>query len=205
MTMMSSSSSAEEDGPPVPTRTKSALTGSLAEKMMKSMGWKEGQGLGKTGEGITTHVTVERRLEGQGLGLELDSGGNSAFGSTQAGFSSALASLSAKYGAPGDAADDSDASSDDDDDEEEEEETRRPVKRTKKFVAPRGHHKKKDLKSVDASDLRAILGGASSSSGATKKAKKDKGDKKRKKTDEERAEKKRAKKEKREKKAKRGS
>lgn len=150
-----------EDGDAiVPTRLKSAMTGSLAEKMMKSMGWKEGQGLGKNNEGIVKHVTVERRLDGQGLGLELDNGGNSAFGTTATGFSNALAALSAKYGAPEDDADSSDESDSD------ESEPRRTVKRTKKFVAPRGHHKKKDLKTVASSDMKAILGTASSGSQA---------------------------------------
>ena len=166
---MSSSSAAADDadGPPVPTRTQSALTGSLAEKMMKSMGWKEGQGLGKKGEGIVKHVTVERRLEGQGLGLELDGGGNTAFGTTASGFSNALASLSAKYGAPADAASSSDESSDD-----EEERRRRAAKRSKKFVAPRGHHKKKDLKAVGENDLKAILGQAAAPEKKKKREKK---------------------------------
>ena len=160
---MSSSSAAADDadGPPVPTRTQSALTGSLAEKMMKSMGWKEGQGLGKKGEGIVKHVTVERRLEGQGLGLELDGGGNTAFGTTASGFSNALASLSAKYGAPADAASD-----------DEEERRRRAAKRSKKFVAPRGHHKKKDLKAVGENDLKAILGQAAAPEKKKKREKK---------------------------------
>ena len=70
MTMMSSSSSAEEDGPPVPTRTKSALTGSLAEKMMKSMGWKEGQGLGKREDGIAKPILPKKREQQVGLGAD---------------------------------------------------------------------------------------------------------------------------------------
>lgn len=132
--------------PPIPTRRVSALKGSLAERMMKSMGWEEGKGLGKNAEGITKHITVERRLEGQGLGLELDTGGNSAFSSTTTGFSNALASLSKKYGAP--APDDGDGDA-----------PRRKSARAKKFVAPRGHHKKKDLATVAATDMAAILGG----------------------------------------------
>ena len=30
----------DDEGPPVPTKKQSALKGSLAEKMMQSMGWK---------------------------------------------------------------------------------------------------------------------------------------------------------------------
>ena len=42
--------------PPLPTRTQSALAGSLAERMMKRMGWSEGQGLGKREQGHSNNV-----------------------------------------------------------------------------------------------------------------------------------------------------
>ena len=41
----------EDEGPPVPTKTQSALKRSLAEKMMQSMAWMEGEGLGKNKQG----------------------------------------------------------------------------------------------------------------------------------------------------------
>lgn len=40
----------------------------IGNKLMKKMGWKEGQGLGKTNQGRTTIVQVEQRLGRAGLG-----------------------------------------------------------------------------------------------------------------------------------------
>ena len=45
-------------------------TTSFAAKQMEKMGWKEGTGLGKKRDGITTHIKVQKREESSGLGIE---------------------------------------------------------------------------------------------------------------------------------------
>jgi Pin2-interacting protein X1 len=48
----------------------SAPVSGFAKNMLESMGWKEGEGLGKHGSGIKTHIKAKKREEGQGLGQE---------------------------------------------------------------------------------------------------------------------------------------
>mmetsp|Transcript_8444 Transcript_8444/g.12040 ORF Transcript_8444/g.12040 Transcript_8444/m.12040 type:complete len:307 (-) Transcript_8444:259-1179(-) len=43
---------------------------SFAAKQMEKMGWTEGSGLGKRGEGIVSHIKVKQREESVGLGRE---------------------------------------------------------------------------------------------------------------------------------------
>uniref|UniRef100_A0A0M3JUW8 Putative rna binding protein (inferred by orthology to a S. mansoni protein) n=1 Tax=Anisakis simplex TaxID=6269 RepID=A0A0M3JUW8_ANISI len=40
----------------------------IGNKLLKSMGWTEGKGIGKNNQGIVTPITAERRVEGAGLG-----------------------------------------------------------------------------------------------------------------------------------------
>jgi Pin2-interacting protein X1 len=44
-----------------------------ALKLMEKMGWKEGQGLGKNADGMSSHVVVHKREDGLGLGLGKES------------------------------------------------------------------------------------------------------------------------------------
>ena len=43
---------------------------SVAEKMLKKMGWSKGEGLGKDKQGISTHITVTKRKDDEGIGAE---------------------------------------------------------------------------------------------------------------------------------------
>ena len=36
-------------------------------KLMKMMGWKDGEGLGKEGDGQITHIQIKRRPENLGI------------------------------------------------------------------------------------------------------------------------------------------
>ncbi|CAI5532362.1 unnamed protein product, partial [Closterium sp. Naga37s-1] len=42
---------------------------SLGFKLMKNMGWEEGKGLGKNGQGIATHVRVTKKFDTAGVGI----------------------------------------------------------------------------------------------------------------------------------------
>ena len=44
--------------------------GSFAMRMMSKMGWEEGGGLGKDGEGMKTHIRVKKREDEVALGRE---------------------------------------------------------------------------------------------------------------------------------------
>lgn len=46
----------------------------IGSKMMKAMGWNEGEGLGKSRHGRTEIIKVEQRAEGLGLGAKSGSG-----------------------------------------------------------------------------------------------------------------------------------
>jgi Pin2-interacting protein X1 len=41
-----------------------------AKKLLEKMGWSEGEGLGKRGDGIKTHIKAKRREDQAGLGTE---------------------------------------------------------------------------------------------------------------------------------------
>ena len=50
--------------------SKGSKVSDFAKKQMERMGWKEGQGLGKNKDGITSHIKVSKKLETTGLGLD---------------------------------------------------------------------------------------------------------------------------------------
>jgi Pin2-interacting protein X1 len=46
---------------------------SYAMKLMEKMGWKEGEGLGKNADGLSSHITMSKREDNLGLGLGQES------------------------------------------------------------------------------------------------------------------------------------
>jgi hypothetical protein len=51
----------------IPKEVKSLI---LHIRKMKKMGWKEGQGLGINKDGITSYITVSKKLETSDVGLD---------------------------------------------------------------------------------------------------------------------------------------
>lgn len=51
------------------------MESSFAQKEMARMGWKKGQGLGKRKQGRASHVGVQKREDGVGLGARPDAKG----------------------------------------------------------------------------------------------------------------------------------
>lgn len=48
--------------------TKKEVKSKFAAKMMESMGWEKGKGLGKNEDGMTDCIQIKRRDEGTGIG-----------------------------------------------------------------------------------------------------------------------------------------
>eukprot|EP00698_Gefionella_okellyi_P024339 TRINITY_DN855_c0_g1_i3.p2 TRINITY_DN855_c0_g1~~TRINITY_DN855_c0_g1_i3.p2 ORF type:complete len:123 (+),score=34.26 TRINITY_DN855_c0_g1_i3:685-1053(+) len=55
--------------PPPPLEQKPAV-GNVGLKLLMSMGWKEGEGLGRGGQGMKEAIQVKRRAAREGLGAE---------------------------------------------------------------------------------------------------------------------------------------
>ena len=51
--------------------SKEKVSSDFGEKIMKKMGWTEGEGLGKTSKGQTEPIQVRKRKENLGLGAEV--------------------------------------------------------------------------------------------------------------------------------------
>lgn len=113
------------------------MEGSFADRMMRKMGWSEGKGLGKAENGISSSVTVKRRVEGEGLGVTKDAAGAIGWSTTADAFGSALSALAEKYG------DDA------------------PATKTRSRAPPIARARvlrSKDTSLYSADDMRAILG-----------------------------------------------
>ena len=48
----------------------SAPVSDFARRQLEKFGWKDGQGLGKEGKGMVSHVAVEKKIDSQGIGAE---------------------------------------------------------------------------------------------------------------------------------------
>ena len=64
--------------------------------MLKKMGWKEGEGIGKNLQGNASHVVVKRRVQNMGLGGETVSN-DVAYKASAQGFAAILGNLNKKY------------------------------------------------------------------------------------------------------------
>jgi Pin2-interacting protein X1 len=60
----------------------SAPTSEFAKKQLEKMGWSEGTGLGKHGQGIQTHIKVKKRENDVGLGHRVHPHGNNSSSSS---------------------------------------------------------------------------------------------------------------------------
>eukprot|EP00244_Chara_vulgaris_P014162 TRINITY_DN869_c0_g1_i8.p1 TRINITY_DN869_c0_g1~~TRINITY_DN869_c0_g1_i8.p1 ORF type:complete len:750 (+),score=217.82 TRINITY_DN869_c0_g1_i8:369-2618(+) len=151
----------------------------VAFKLMKQMGWEEGEGLGANKQGIKSHVRATKKADvTAGVGLAEARKMASDWTQHTSVYDKLLKSLKSVYENPGPAAagakggsDDDDSDSDSDISEEKgvvdaskkssEEEV--IVETTKKITRPQGRYKKREagkaVKSYSCTDLAAILGG----------------------------------------------
>jgi len=79
------------------SRNVSWAQSNLGQKMLMKMGWKEGKGLGKHGQGMSDNLRAKRREEGLGIGAKTDTSGNEGFSTTSQNFHSVLQSLQATH------------------------------------------------------------------------------------------------------------
>ncbi|KAL8138879.1 hypothetical protein V2J09_004880 [Rumex salicifolius] len=127
---------------------------SAAFRLMKQMGWEEGEGLGKDKQGIKGYVRVKNKQDTTGIGLEKPN--NWAFDTRQ--FDDILKKLKVQAAKPIEA-----VKEDDDDDKlssepKESEEVQKPVV---KVTRPQGRYKKRErgklVQTYSAQDLEGIL------------------------------------------------
>ena len=67
---MSSIDSSKPSGSALNTKGSVAADGGIGKKLLQSIGWTEGQGLGSRNQGRSQIIEVERRSLGVGLGVK---------------------------------------------------------------------------------------------------------------------------------------
>lgn len=72
-------------------------TSKFGFRMLEKMGWSAGKGLGRTLEGITSHVVIKKRSENLGLGCSLKQREVIGWSNTSQGFADILADLNNVY------------------------------------------------------------------------------------------------------------
>ncbi|KAK2078469.1 hypothetical protein QBZ16_003309 [Prototheca wickerhamii] len=136
---------------------------SAGYKLLASMGWKEGEGLGAEGQGIKSHIRVKKNFENWGVGAVESADRSRDWSAGMLEFHRVLSSLSevtSVHASQGSASDSGSSSSEE---ESEAEEVAPPPPPAPKAVTHRGRFKRresaKDVRAYGGEDLTAILGG----------------------------------------------
>jgi len=135
-------------------------TTGFGQKMLSKMGWSEGQGLGKNGQGNNLHLRAIRRTEEtQGIGVKIDSTGSDGWEQTNTNFQSILNSLQQNHGTI--------IPNDNDDDKKKKKKSKKEKRKKRDLILAQnkvtaGHSKKwrnaKDLSTKSREDIAAIFG-----------------------------------------------
>lgn len=128
------------------SRNKEWAKSSIGSKLLKNMGWTEGEGLGRRQQGSSVALRAVRMEENRGIGAKDDDiTGSQGWSQTADSFASVLSSLQAEHGT-----------------------VKKSKKKKKKLVLAKnkvtaGHSRKmreaKDLATKSESDMAAIFGG----------------------------------------------
>ncbi|XP_022566044.1 G-patch domain-containing protein 1-like isoform X3 [Brassica napus] len=137
--------------PEAPVKYVGILKESAAFRLMKSMGWEEGEGLGKDKQGIKGYVRVKNKQDTTGVGV--DKPNPWAFDTTQ--FDNILKKLKVQA-APSKKDDDKEAES-----EDEAVKSEPAVSKVAKVTRPQGRYKRREkgklVNSYSSKDLEGIL------------------------------------------------